>query len=130
MNRAQRRALQKRGFMSLVPTATIELDKQRTMRMDLNALSDYERVTGKSIMSGGFALDKLAVSDVRALLWAALVQDDESLTERQVGAMLHTGNLTEVTAAITSLMRASLPESEEGGDESPLPEEATSGSTG
>lgn len=130
MNRAQRRALQKRGFMSLVPTATIDLDRERTMRLDLNALSDYERVTGKSIMSGGFALEKMGVPDIRALLWACLVQEDESLTERQVGAMLHVGNLTEVTRAITALVRGAMPEEEASGAESPLPAPKGKASTG
>jgi hypothetical protein len=80
------------------------------MRMDLNALSDFERVSGKSIMNGGLDLGNMQVADVRALLWACLVQTDESLTEREVGAMLHVGNLGEVTQALTSLVRGAMPE--------------------
>lgn len=104
----------------LVPRATITLDHERTLRMDLNALADFERVSGKSVMRGGFDLANLGISDIRCLLWACLVQEDESLSERQVGAMLHVGNLTLITDALTQLFGEAMPEAEEAGD-SPLP---------
>lgn len=114
----------------LVPTATIILDKERTMRMDLNALSDFESMTGKSFMSGALDLENLALSDIRALLWACLVQDDESLTLRDVGGMLHIGNLEPVTRAITDLVAGAMPEPEEGSTDAPLSETGPSASTG
>jgi hypothetical protein len=110
----------------LVPTATITLDKERTLRMDLNALSDFESMTGKSFMSGGLDFENLALADIRALLWACLVQDDESLTLRDVGAMLHVGNLEPVTSAITKLVTDAMPEPEEGSEPAPLPETSPS----
>ena len=116
--------------MDLVPTAKITLDKERTLRMDLNALSDFESMTGKSIMRGGLDFENLGIADVRALLWACLVQEDESLTVRDVGAMLHVGNLETVTTAITQLVTKAMPEREEGSS-TPVPlSETAPASTG
>jgi hypothetical protein len=115
--------------VNLVPTATIELDKPRKLRLDLNALADYERASGRSIMSDGFSLETLGVSDIRTLLWACLVQEDESLTEREVGSLLHAGNLSEVSQALTKLLTGAMPDPEDGAGD-PLPAEGAGASTG
>lgn len=113
----------------LVPTVPITLDRERNMCMDLNALADFERVSGKSVMRGGLDMESLNVADIRALLWACLVKDDESLSERQVGAMLHVGNLGAVTDALTRLFTDVMPEQEESA-ETPLPVTPAEASTG
>lgn len=114
---------------SLVPTVTITLDRERTMRMDMNAFADFEAVTHKSFMNGSLDMASLTSDDMRALIWACLVQDDESLTQRDVGAMLHIGNLPAATNAIASLFTQAMPEPEEGSVDLPL-SETPSGSTG
>lgn len=132
MNRETRRKLAKEGSkMSdpLVPTTTITLDRERTLRMDLNALADFERVSGKSVMRGGFAIETMAIADIRDLLWACLVQEDESLSARQVGAMLHPGNLSKISDALAALFGNVMPE-QEGDSATPLPETAAEASTG
>ena len=113
----------------LVPTVAITLDRERHLRMDLNALADFERVSGKSVMRGGLELDTLSVADIRTLLWACLVAEDESLSERQVGGMLHVGNLSALTEALTKLFGDVMPEQEET-PEVPLPETTAKASTG
>lgn len=111
----------------LVPTATITFDKERTLRMDLNALSDFETMSGKSIMRGGLEdLSNLDLADIRTLLWACLVQEDETLSQRDVGKMIHVGNLQEVTTAITTLVKNAMPEPEEGSEPAPLSETSPS----
>jgi hypothetical protein len=108
----------------LVPQATLMLDgKEYTLRMDLNALSDFESMTGKSIMRGGLTdINNLELSDARGLLWACMVQDDESLTIRQVGRMIHMGNLGEITEVIQKLVAGAMPDTQEEAEGSdPLP---------
>lgn len=102
----------------LVPMATINLDGvDRKMRMDLNALSDFESMTGKSILRGGLTdIANLELTDIRALLWACLVQEDESITIREVGRWIHIGNITIVTSAIEELVAGALPEAAEEGE--------------
>lgn len=108
----------------LVPTAKLNLDgKDRALRMDLNALTDFESMTGKSIMRGGLTdIANLEMNDVRALLWACLVQEDESITIRDVGRWIHIGNIGELTETLAVLVSGSMPEpsKEDADDTSPL----------
>jgi hypothetical protein len=112
----------------------IALDKQRQMVFDLNAFAAYEEATGKCFLdtvaslftavqeSAGdaFALmRRISLVDVRALLWAALSQEDPSLTVQQVGKMVNPGNMLDVLAAFLNGHAANLP------DASELPEAAT-----
>lgn len=110
----------------LVPQASITLEgKEYHMRLDLNALSDFESMTGKSIMRGGLTdISNLELSDARALLWACMVQEDESLTIRQVGRLISVNNLAELVETIQSLVSGAMPEAPEEGqqDASPLTE--------
>lgn len=115
---------------SLVPTVTITLDRERTMRMDMNAFADFEAVTHKSFMNGSLDLANLTSDDMRALIWACLVQDDESLTQRDVGKMLHMGNLAAATNLIAELFTKAMPEPEEGSGDLPLSVTPPSDSTG
>lgn len=96
---------------------------QRKLRMDLNALTDFESMTGKSIMRGGLSdIANLEMNDVRALLWACLVQEDESITIRDVGRWIHIGNIGDLTETLASLVHGAMPEAPVEGEaeESPL----------
>lgn len=84
-----------------VPVVKVILDKERTMRLDLNALEAFEDLTGKQMHEMG---DKPKVKDLKALVWASLLHEDEQLTIKQVGAMVHVGNLEEMTQAVTELL--------------------------
>ncbi len=126
MNREARRKLAKKGTpMSttpLIPTAKVMLDKERTLRMDLNALIAFENMTGQSILRDGIDLKKLSSAHFLTLLWTCLVHEDESLLEREVGAMIGASNLIPLTLALIELFKFSMPEAKE--DESPLAEAA------
>lgn len=91
----------------LAPVVEIDLDRPRHLRLDLNAMVEYERATGKSMGDPGLGA---TMTDMRCLLWVCLLADDPTLTVEQVGAMIHAGNITEVNAALSGLMRASFPE--------------------
>lgn len=90
---------------------SIQLDKQRNLRFDLNAMAAYEEATGKSAFSIG---DDINAKSIRALLWASLIHEDEELTIEQVGSMIHTGNMTDITNKINQLVQSSTKTDEDG----------------
>lgn len=81
--------------------ATIMLDKERTIMFDLNALIEVEESLGFSLAELG---DKISIKVMRTLLTAGLRHEDESLTERQVGAMITMKNMKEVQEALAIAM--------------------------
>ncbi len=90
---------------NLVPLVEIDLDKPRHLRLDLNAMCEFERVSGKSIAEIGNSL-----RDIRIMLWAALIHEDADLTEEGVGALIHAGNLPLVNAALSQAFAVAVPE--------------------
>lgn len=95
---------------------TINLDKPRNLRFDLNAMSAYEEVTGKSAFNIG---DDISAKSIRALLWASLIHEDDQLTLDDVGSMIHTGNMAEITSKINQLVQTSTKTDEEAEDSDP-----------
>lgn len=98
--------------MSQTFSAKITLDKERNLLLDMNAMAEFEKETGKSLMNGA-DLKKMGMRDFRALIWACLVHEDEKLTIKQVGAMIHAGNLEKVSTAIEKAFTAAMPEKSE-----------------
>ena len=88
----------------------IQLDKVRSLRFDLNAMAAYEDVTGKSAFAIG---DDINAKSIRALLWACLIHEDYKLKIEDVGAMIHTGNMQEITTRINELVKTSTDTGEE-----------------
>lgn len=74
--------------MDSYPTATVMLDRERTMRMDPKAMRDFEAMTGKGLPESPADWGALSWGELRILIWACLVQEDESLTVRDVGALM------------------------------------------
>jgi len=88
----------------------IDLDKPRSLRFDLNAMAAYEDATGKSAFAIG---DNISATSIRALLWACLIHVDDTLTIEQVGRLIHTGNMQEITTKINKLVQTSTDTGEE-----------------
>lgn len=107
----------------------IVLDKPRTLLFDVNALVDlgdalnlnlmtregWEELVGKMETPAPQTMDdkpepvfvaKPSFAKVRAIVWAGLRHEDESLTQRQVGAMLNPADLGPVIAAYTEAFQA------------------------
>lgn len=104
----------------IAPTVKVELDKERNLFMDLNAMVAFEDKTGKSMLSMA-DLSSLTAKDIRAMLWACLIHEDETLTVEQVGKMIHTGNMNEINEKLNEAWGDAIPEAEEGGkDDRPL----------
>jgi len=93
--------------------------------LDLNAMVEFEDATGKSLLSAA-SLSKMGMKEIRALLWACLIHEDEKLTIKQVGALVHASNLEEISASIEQAFSSAMPEkTEDTGD--PLPENRPAG---
>ena len=105
------------------PVIKIMLDKERTLKLDLNAMVAFEEAIGRSLFDFGKG-EKLDARCLRALLWACLLHEDETLTEKQVGAWISTDNMAAIDAKLEEVSSASMPEPKAGQD-SPLPESPT-----
>ena len=78
---------------------SITLDKKRTIRFTLNALAEIEDTLGVPLSK--LSEVELGVKTVRTMLWAGLLHEDETLTERQVGNWVDFENLEEVQTKVT-----------------------------
>lgn len=78
---------------------SIMLDKKRTIRFTLNALAEIEDALGVPLSK--LSEVELGVKTVRTMLWAGLLHEDETLTERQVGNWVDFENLEEVQTKVT-----------------------------
>ena len=90
----------------------IVLDKPRRLLLDLNAMVDFEKATGKNALQIG---EDLSATDLRALLWACLRHEDELLLPGQVGAMIHAGNMADVAKTLTEVYQKGMPEAKKAG---------------
>jgi hypothetical protein len=99
------------------PEVKITLDKERTLRFDLNAMVAFEDATGKSLMDGTFDSAMMSIRDLRAMLWACLLHEDDALTEKNVGSLIIPDNMLDVAAKLNEAFEVAMPESE--GKEAP-----------
>lgn len=89
----------------------IMLDKERTLLFDLNAFVCLEEEYG----SADEALDAFAkgsIKAIRALLWAGLIHEDESLTPKDVGKLFTLADLPKVAEPLKEAIEQSLPKPE------------------
>jgi hypothetical protein len=108
--------------MAEVKTVAITLGgRERHLRYDVNALIDlgeelglnlltkegWEQLAGKADEEGNFVPVEPSYKRVRAIIWAGLRHEDESLTVRQVGAWLNPSNLGEAIAAYQEAWKTS-----------------------
>ncbi len=111
-----------------VPIVKLQLDKARHLRLDLNAMVEFEEETGFHISEANTG----KMSILRALLWACLLHEDADLSVEQVGAMIHAGNMAEVGAAVGKAMSAAAPVPDPDAPKNPgsLPTGSNSGASG
>lgn len=88
---------------------TIELDKERHLRLTLKGMLEFEKLTGKNLLAG-FKPDDLSMGDSAALIWACLIHEDEELTYDAVLCMVDLSNITAVMNAVTKCIEKSLQE--------------------
>jgi len=110
----------------------IMLDKERTLKFDANGLASFETEYGKPALTllyetftkaasaGGNLMrlgSVLGFRETRALLWAALLHEDEHLTIRQAGDLIDQappddlmGKLTYVLTKVMEAIKGTVPE--------------------
>jgi len=95
--------------MKVLPFVPIELDKPRNLCLDLNAMVLFEEATGKSLFDKG-TLNSMKAKDTRALLWACLKREDPNLTLEDVGKMIDSSNIAEVSQKLMEALAVAIPE--------------------
>jgi len=101
------------------PAIPILLDKERHLLLDLNAMVAFEEATGESLFKG-IDPEHMGAKELRALLWACLLHEDEKLTLKQVGSWINTGNMAEIAQHINDAFQAAMPEAEGKKEKVPL----------
>jgi hypothetical protein len=93
-----------------VKSVPIVLDKPRTLKFDLNAFIELEDLYG-SIEAALEAMQsgKNQIKAIRAVLWAGLLHEEETLTPKQVGTMIDLDKLEEVTHALMEAIEGAMP---------------------
>ena len=105
------------------PEVKITLDRERTMRFDMNAMVVFEAVSGKNVLKMNW--QSMNITDIRALLWACLHGEDKALTLETAGSILSLATLDELTAKLQEVINSSMPVKK--ADETPLPTNSPSG---
>ncbi|GMA52069.1 hypothetical protein GCM10025857_34260 [Alicyclobacillus contaminans] len=92
-----------------VKVVPVTLDKERTLKYDLNAFAEIEDRFG-TLQKAFEELEKRKLKAVRAILWAGLLHEDPKLTEQQVGAMLSFADLASILPDVMKAIMAALPD--------------------
>lgn len=95
----------------------VKLDRERTLRFDMNAQVAFEDATGENTLDPAFWKKRMTAKITRALIWACLVHEDSALTLQQVGAFLTPKNSAKVSDALDKAMVSSMPKASEDGAE-------------
>lgn len=107
------------------PAVTIMLDKERHILVDMNALFNYEGLTGRGI--GEINLKKM--TDLRAMLWASLLHEDEALTLEQVSSMMKIDNVKNIGDSLLQAFTKAMPDAKGGAKKNAPLAGSTSGAT-
>lgn len=83
------------------PTAKINLDKERTLLMDANALEAVENETGKTMQQLG---KNPSITDLKYLVWGCLLHEDEKLSPKAIGKHIHPNNTEYIAGVITKML--------------------------
>lgn len=84
---------------------SITLDRERFLRLDLNAMARFEEITGKSLFTIGEGLQEAKA--LRAVLFCCLKSGGEDLTIDQVGELIDIDNFTMISENLAELMVSS-----------------------
>jgi hypothetical protein len=91
--------------------------KVRHLVFDLNAFAELEETYG-SIEGAMNQMEKGSIKALRTLLWAGLIHEDETLTQRKVGSLINLTNLPDITKMVSASLGQAMPETEESNDDS------------
>lgn len=81
---------------------------ERVVKFDLNAMAELEDKYG-SVDAAFKALDEGSIKAVRFVLWAGLIHEDASLTERQVGSLIDMNYMSNLMNTLGQSFGADMP---------------------
>lgn len=90
------------------PKVLVQLDKERSLRFDLNAFAEIEEKFG-DIDQAMNLVEAGNVKAIRFVVWAGLIHEDENLSEKEVGRMIDAYNLPAVSVSLIQALTGSLP---------------------
>lgn len=88
----------------------IQLDRERNLRLDLNAMAEFEDLTGKSLFTIGEKLQEAKY--IRAMLFVTLKSGGESIELNEVGSLIDMDNFGYISEKLTELMTVSYGDSD------------------
>jgi hypothetical protein len=91
-------------------TVSITLDRERQLKLDLNAMSEFEELTGKSLFTIGDGLGQARY--IRAMLYACMKSAKEEITMDEVGELIDMDNFEYLHSRLNLLMNKSYGEQE------------------
>lgn len=95
----------------------VMLDKERTLKFDMNALCELED-SGLGIDEIVTGLSERNFKKIRTILHAVLAhEEDETFTEKKVGSLVNMKNFEQVIEKLGDALMAAMPDSEEQGNE-------------
>lgn len=103
--------------MGVVKPVTVNLDKERHLKLTLGGMAKFQEETGKDFLAG-FDPKKLTYREQIALFWACLIWEDRKLTVEDVGYMLDLNTMNELTTQLYQAISEGMPQSE-GGENPP-----------
>ena len=94
---------------------TVQLDRERRLAFDFNALRYMHDVAGVNVLEDGLNLEEFRTPGKMLALFTAMLQSDakragETLTEDQVGELLDFEGILEMTRAVQAVVGESAPE--------------------
>lgn len=88
----------------------VMLDKERTLKFDMNALCELED-SGLGFEEIAEGLMERNFKKIRTILHAVMAhEEDETFTVKQVGALVNMQNMEKVVSALAEALQASAPE--------------------
>ena len=87
-------------------------EKEYELKLNMNTFCELEDVYG-DLNSAFEDLQKMKLKAIRALIYAAIKAQDESVTLRSVGEMLELNDLESIGTAINQALAVSMPEVKE-----------------
>ena len=92
-----------------VKTITLNDGVEREIRFTLNAMAELEDRYG-SVDAAFKALDSGSIKAARCVLWAGLLDGDESLTEQQVGKLIDIQLMNNIMEELGAALGDDMPE--------------------
>lgn len=94
---------------------TINLDKERHLRLTLRGMLEFENLTGINLFKG-FDLKKMKLREVTALLWACLIDEDRELKFESFIDLVDLTNINMLTDAVAEAIVQAVPDVKEESD--------------